>query len=209
MIKKYFYRLFPPSKHPEDKRPYTNKAIKKAFKIGGIQYYEFKQPVDMPWQRYLQLEQFILESNIKIDLKSLGEYLQIQREAINKGDLNTVAIVNNDIQRRIDMILNTNLMYVVFSCVFFNLEDGEDLTNYDYDFNDEKIKIFKSEDIGSFFFNQPISRFLPPLDFSKQDLQTLLKMSQMEEIRLQNQIKKSKSKRVTRESQPGNIVDMT
>jgi len=194
-MKKLFYRLFPPSRHPEEKRPYTNKAIKKGFKIGDVQYYEFKNPLDVPWQRYLQLQQFIDEANTRISNKDLGEYIDMQLEAINTGNLSQVAVIANDIKRRIDMIVNVELMYKIFACVFFNIEDGEDLTNYDYDFNEGKIEIFKHEDIGSFFLQEPMSRFLPQLDFSKQDLTTLLKMSQAEEKKQQKQTRIERSNR--------------
>ena len=194
MIKKLFYRYFPPSRHPEQKRDYTNKAIKKVFKINGVQYYEFKNNMDMPWQRYLQLQQFIDEANTRISNKELIDYLNIFNEAANTGIYTTVAIINEDIQRRINMILNIDIMYSMFACVFFNLEDGEDLTEFDYDFNEEKIKLFKQQNVGDFFLQEPIRRFFPQLDLSRQNLKTLLKMSQVEEKRLSKLKETVKSK---------------
>jgi hypothetical protein len=68
-------------------------------------------------------------------------------------------------------------VYKLASCLFFNLVDNEDLTEYDVDYNLKKIEKFKREKIGNFFLNTPIKRYLPYTNLSDGDLQTFLKLS--------------------------------
>lgn len=162
--------------HPEFKRP-----INETVKIDGVQYYEFVEPTDMPPVRYSRMMDFIDEMNLKITYKSLSDLLTKQKEAFDTGQYTDVAIINGELLRRTEYAINFDSAYKLASCVFFNLKDNEDLTDYDVDYNEKKIEIFKREKIEGFFLKTPMKRYLPLGDLSDGDLQTYLKIKAVNE----------------------------
>lgn len=158
--------------HPDFKR-----LTEYAFEIDGQEFYHFKNYLDMPARRFQKMNEFIAEVEMRITRDDLAEYLSICKEAINKGKMTDLIGIIQGIEYRLDQFIETDTYYRLFSCAFFTLD--EDITDYDYDLNETKIALFKSQPIDSFFLNYPMSEYLPQMDISKEDLQTFLKMSKV------------------------------
>lgn len=157
--------------HPDNKSP-----IIKTFKIDGVQYYEFVQPSDMPAERYMAMMDFMTDRDLMIDREVLRDMLQKQNDAINANKWTDAMIINSDLLRMTEFGINFDSMYKIASCVYFNLNDNEDLLTYDVDYNLGKIEKFKKEKIGNFFLRTRMRRYLPYKNLSDGDLETFLKI---------------------------------
>lgn len=164
--------------HPDYK-----KATEYAFSIDGQDFYHFKNYLDTPMRRFQKMNEFIAEVEMRITRNDLAEYLGIIEEAINKGKITDIVNVIQGLKYRLDQFIETDTYYRLFSCAFFTLD--EDITDYDYEVNDLKIELFKSQPIDSFFLNYPAKDWLPQIDISKEDLNSFLKMSSVSKEFLQ------------------------
>jgi hypothetical protein len=129
----------------------------------------------MPAKRFQKMNEFIREVDLRMSSKDLIEYLDTMKKAANKGELVSVVELLDAVEYRAKQFLETDTFYRLFSCAYFPLD--EDLTDYDYDYNEQKIEVFKSEPIGDFFFLQPMRKYLPQIDISSKDFQTFSKLS--------------------------------
>jgi hypothetical protein len=146
-----------------------------AFEIDGKEYYQFKNLLDMPVLRYKRTMEFIREAELSISSKDLEELIRESIEQLNKGDLTKSIIIQNAILNLSSQFMETDTYYRLFSCVFFDLD--ENILDYDYDYNEEKISLFKKQPATAFFFNQPMRKYLIQPNISEEDLETFLKLT--------------------------------
>jgi hypothetical protein len=97
--------------------------------------------------------------------------------AINKGKITDAMLLIRGVKNQTKNFIETDTFYRLFSCLFFDLE--EDLTDYDFDYNESKVEVFKSQPIASFFLSQPLRRYLPQANISEQDLDVFLVQSEV------------------------------
>ena len=169
------YKRKPATVHPENK-----KTVSPAFKVDGVQYYEFDNLSDCPAGRYLRIQQFMVELNLRIDKETLEELLAESLKAIDEGHLARSIIIQTDILNRTKFIVETETAYRLASAVFFTLD--EDLTTYDFDYNQKKIEKFKKERIATFFLSRPMRKLIPQINISGQDLEIYLKMTKAQKM---------------------------
>lgn len=156
--------------HPDYKT-----LVQFAFEIDGLKYYEFKNLLDMPTERYRKLQTIVTECDWRMSTEEIKEFIKLQKEAINQGKLTDAYEVVQIFEYCINLYMETDLMMKLFSCVFFTIE--EDLTDYDFEIAEEKIKAFTKHGVPAFFLNQPIQKYLPLKDISSQDLLVFLKLT--------------------------------
>ena len=154
-----------------------------AFDINGKEYWQFKNLLDMPAPRYQRIQEFIREAEMRITSQELNDMIELIKDALNKGRITDAVIFLNGIENLTNQFIETDTFYRLFSCLFFDLD--ENITDYDFDYNDEKIKLFKSQPQVGFFFSQPMKRFLPQIDISESDLATFLKQTSVHKEFLQ------------------------
>lgn len=147
-----------------------------AFDIDGKEYWTFKNLLDMPAPRYQRIQEFLREADMRITSKDLTDMLELIEHAVNKGRLTDVVVFVNTIKNLTSQYIETDTFYRLFTCLFFDLD--EDITDYDFDYNEEKMKLFKAQPMTSFFFAQPMKKYLPQTDISKQDLEVYLKLTE-------------------------------
>jgi len=162
-----------PKVHPDYK-----KSISPAFKIGNEQYYEFDSLLDMPPLRYKRADQFYVEVDMRIDRETL---IKLVDKAIDHCNSDSIKIANvtsilMDIKDRTEMIIETETLYRLASCVYFTLD--EDLSTYDFDYNEKKLNIFKAQPINDFFFGKLMRNLVPQSNISASDLEVFLKITQ-------------------------------
>ena len=148
-----------------------------AFDIEGKEYYQFKSLFDMPAPRYQRIQEFIREAEMRITSKDLLELLKLTKEALNSGKITDSVLLLTGIENLTSQYIETDTFYRLFTCLFFDLE--EDITDYDFDYNDVKLELFKSQPKTAFFFSQPMKRYLPQIDISEQDLEVFLKQTEV------------------------------
>ena len=157
--------------------PQYKKAIELAFKIGDKEFYTFKNFSDMPIKRHQRLSEFIAETEMRITGKDLLELTGVTKDALNKGKVVDAVVFLSCIENLASQYLETDTYYRLFSCVFFDLD--EVITDYDFDYNEAKIELFKAQPQTSFFFQKPMREYLPQIDISEQDLEVYLKATKV------------------------------
>ena len=158
--------------HPEFK-----KVTEFAFDINGVEYFQFKNPMDMPVLRYKKYEEFLGEAEMRMSCKEALSILDLAEDAIEKSKGTDAILLIRTMKYQMSQFMETDTFYRLFTCLFFDLE--EDLTEYDYDYNESKIKLFKSQPAISFFFQHPMKDWLPAPNISEQDLSIFLKQTKV------------------------------
>lgn len=160
--------------HPDYK-----KMIEFAFDIDGEEFYTFKTLADMPSERYYKSSEMMSELEMRMRRETLLQYLDKMDELGNQGNFGKMLAIIEEMKYRTSMLIETETLYRLASCVFFTLE--EDLTTYDYDYNDEKIVKFKRQKISDFFLKEPVKRYIPLANISAEDLAVCLKLTEVRE----------------------------
>ena len=155
--------------------PLIKSSIEFAFDIDGKEFHTFKNLLDMPAPRYQRIQEFLREAEMRITSKDLTDLIEVIKDALNKGKITDSIIFLNAIENLTSQYVETDTFYRLFTCLFFDLD--EDITDYDFDYNEEKLALFKSQPMTSFFFSQPMKKYLPQVDISKQDLEVFLKQT--------------------------------
>lgn len=146
-----------------------------AFEIDGVDYYEFSNIADMPKDRFRKANELLINCEWSISTEDLKDYSQKIRQANDKANTKAVDKVLDALDYSISLFIDTDVYMRLFSCAFFTLD--EDLTDYDYDIGEQKMRAFKKHGIPSFFLKEPISRYLPQINLSKEIIETFSKLT--------------------------------
>jgi len=155
--------------------PLVKTVTEFAFEIDGQEFYTFKNLLDMPALRYQRVNEFFREAEMRITSKDLLDFIELIKDAINKGKITDAVIFLGAMENLASQYIETDTFYRLFTCLFFDLD--EDITDYDFDYNEIKLALFKSQPKTAFFFNQPMKKYLPQIDISEQDLEVFLKLT--------------------------------
>ena len=172
----------------------TTYVIVPAFKIGGVQYFEYSDYVNMPVERAMHMKHVYQEFDLKVDRQLLEIHTKTTEKLINEaidaltikeGTLNTAKsmrllnkalMFNTDIEKRNEFISDPYLIYKLCSVVYF--DKNEDPRVYDQSYGEKKIEFWMKHKMGDFFLNLPLQRLIPHIDFSKIDTETFTKINQ-------------------------------
>lgn len=146
-----------------------------AFEIDGTEFFWFPNLLDMPTKRYQKISQFITETDLRLSRKDVIEYIEAITKALNEGNITRAVLFLGEMKYQNEMFIETDTFYRLYSCVFFTKD--EDLTDYDFDYGDKKIELFKKRKIEDFFLSMPAKKFLPQVDISEDDLNLFLKVT--------------------------------
>ena len=190
--------------------PTSKYRIKKAFVCGGVEYYQFDDVFNLPYQRGLTAITFFREMQMNCDRDFLMSFCEakanIGQKIIdsmsvknNKLDLNkTIALLNQSAQldinlkERVAMITDADLIYKLASVVFF--DKSESPTHYEHGYNQKKIEFWKKNaSMYDFFLQMPVQELVPFLKQSAGDtqqyLQKIMEMTmQAEELAKNSQL---------------------
>lgn len=174
-------------KSSQTKTPPTKDfAVEWAFKCGGIDYYEFVDKNNLPYQRGLEALTFYQEMQNGVT----NDYLKHHQAAMNKLlsdpkkiNLNEIIKLNARLDERLNFIISKDIIYKIASVAF--VDKGENCLTYDYKYNEKKIKNWKDNLGDGFFLSQPIKRLIPFLqkqgDTSLMYLRVVEKVEQMQQ----------------------------
>ena len=94
---------------------------------------------------------------------------------INEGKLVNIAQLNIQLEERLTMILDPDIVYKIASVVYF--DDSEQPYTYYYKYNQKKIADWKADGVDGFFLQLPLDNLIPHLRLSEVDLQAYLKVA--------------------------------
>ena len=157
-----------------------------AFEIDGVKYYCFDDAFNVPYERALTALTFYEEFRMRCTRDFLKLHVKATDEALNKGKLTNVAILNNQLKERLDFILEPKLLFKLASVIYF--DESESPLTYDFKYNEAKIKKFEeNKDTKAFFLQHHIQQLVPFLKDVNLNLELYSKVvNEVTEIHLAN-----------------------
>lgn len=155
----------------KNKYPAHEHEVTYAFTSGGIDYYQFKDFSNIPAVRGLKTMVYHEEMRMKCSL----EYLRMHCDAIDnilsgkRINIYEIKKLNDQLKQRLTIALETELVYKLASVVFFDKK--EDISDYDFSYNANKILHWKKHNGNDFFLLQPLQQLIPSLKDAAGSLQ--------------------------------------
>lgn len=118
--------------------------------IDGRQYFEFVNTADMPRGRLVHYNYMREEMIMGIDRELQMKFIDKLMEANAEKDTNRIGSLLYMFKDILSNITTVEVLYNMSSLVYFDAK--EDIGTYDLDYNQQKIKQFKSIKDKSFFF---------------------------------------------------------
>lgn len=130
--------------------------IEKSFVANGVQYYNFTKETDMRYARYIFMQDFLQEVNLRATVDTLKEENRIIKSNLDmskgKIDLGKALEVLSIQQQRLDLAFEPDTVFRLASCLYF--DETEVLNSWDKAYNEKKIKVWKESHTIDFFFHK-------------------------------------------------------
>jgi len=156
--------------------PAANYDTTFVFTSGGIDYYEFTDFNNTPALRGLKTMVFYEEFRMKCTLDFLKLHTEAIDNILSKKTIDIFAIkkLNDQLKQRLDLALDTELLYKIGSVVYFDKK--ENIEDYDFGYNAAKIEHWKKNEGADFFLQRPWIKLLPVLEDFPGSLQAYSRM---------------------------------
>ena len=146
-----------------------------AFRLGGKPYFMFDSQFEVPTGRQMAALAVYEEMN----MRCTREYLELHTRAMDKildlkklsiKECTYIAQLNSNLKERLELMPLPDFIYKLASVVFF--DDSESRFNYDFEYAEKKIKIWK-EAGGTldFFLKTPLKNLIPSLTMPEENSQ--------------------------------------
>ena len=157
--------------HPD----YAGK-LELAFSDGGVDYYTFKNDLDTRTGRHMVIQNFLQEVNLRMDPERLKTYINTIRAELD-GSKGTVNVGNaivylEQMKSLTELAFEPDTVYRLASAIYFDAT--EDITTWDKEHNDKKIKGWKESGTLGFFYRKPLSELIGLKDISEDVLRDYL-----------------------------------
>lgn len=188
-IKKFFYRNT--KRKTLYHKDFEGKTVF-AKRLNGVDYYRFKDDLDMPYGRYIYLASFLQAIELRMDLKTLNAFLDQLDTNLSgtkgKIDVGSSIMLIKQLKTRTKIVFDEELAYNLASCVYFT--DSEELNTYSMEANKKKIAEWREAGTLDFFMLEPVRELLGLRNSSITDLMTYLQEvnPMMKELSLAMQI---------------------
>jgi hypothetical protein len=133
-----------------------------AFKCGGVDYFEFVDKNNLPYERGLEALTFYQEMQNGVTNDYIKNYNAAMSKLLSdpkKINLNEIIKLQMRFEERCNFIISKDIIYKVASVAF--VDKNEPLTRYDFKANEKKIKNWKENAGDSFFLSMPIKKLIP------------------------------------------------
>lgn len=152
----------------------NDQIIKEAFTCGGITYYQYDDLFNQPYERALTALDFYEEFRMRTSFDFIKLHTQAVKDIMSNPkaiDMGKIALLNNQLEERLNWIVSPDLLYKLASVVFFDKTESPYI--YDHKYCQQKIKHWKKHsEMNAFFLQTPIIRLVPYLKDSGLDFQT-------------------------------------
>lgn len=138
-----------------------------AFTCNGIEYFEFIDKNNLPYERGMEALTFYQEMQNGVTNDYLKAYNAKMNQLLSdpkKINLNEIIKLQARFEERCNYIVSKDIIYKVASIAF--VDKKEPLTRYDYKLNEKKIANWKENAGDSFFLSMPIKKLIPFLQKS-------------------------------------------
>lgn len=152
---------------------WPEKDIVFAFTCGGVDYYRWRDINNLPALRGLMAYTVTNELTMRVDREYLLQYTESVDALINSDKAikkTELAQLNIHLKERLHFIVETELLYKLATIVFF--DKRENIYEYDFSYGQEKINLWKKENMNVFFSKVSIEQLINYKGLSDIDLQT-------------------------------------
>lgn len=133
-----------------------------AFSCGGVDYFEFVDKNNLPYERGLEALTFYQEMQNGVTNDYIKSYNENMKKLLSNPksiNLNEIIKLQTYFEQRCNYIVSKEIIYKVASVAF--VDKDEPLTRYDYKYNEKKIKNWKENAGDSFFLSMPLKKLIP------------------------------------------------
>jgi len=175
-------------KDPKKVFPNQKHVIEFAFTVAGVDYYQFNDVFNLPYERGLTALTFYEELRMRCSREYLERHISAVREVLRakKIDIFKIYQLNEQMNERLNLSIDVELLYKVASVVFFDRKENPIL--YDMDYCKKKIDFWKKhKGVSDFFLQKPLKELIPFLNSVDFDLEKYSQMNKnLNEIHSEN-----------------------
>jgi hypothetical protein len=170
------------AEHPDFNmnHPDLRDVVEYAFTVAGVDYFQFKQEVEIPAGRYAWIDAFMREHEMRMSPEVIKGYIAAIREQISGelGQINlpNVAILLYKMETRTNLAFSPETIRRLASVIYFDV--SENLKTYDQEHGNKKIATWQKHKFIDFFLCRPLKELLGLHDTSVESLQTYIAQSQ-------------------------------
>jgi hypothetical protein len=166
-------------KDPKKLFPNQPHMIEYAFSIAGTDYYRFNDIFNLPYERGLMALAVYEESRMKCSREYLEKHVETVRDLLRSGKIDIFKInqLNEQMNERLNLALDVDLLYKLASVVFF--DDKENPVLYESEYCRKKITFWKeNKGVADFFLQTPLRELIPFLTNVDFDLDTYSRLNE-------------------------------
>lgn len=191
-LRKLWFKLFN-RQLPEEIRfhPINKKPIQWVMKVGDKNLYQFVNTYEMPRKRFAFAQKFFNETQCKITSESLMEFVEACKKLVNEGKLGETFRLLDELEYRNKWIFEPETLLRLGAVLYFTLD--EDVTDYDFEYNDKKIELFKKKGVLVHFLQLLTNGSQILSNLSPEDLQTYLTQASEKSEELRKLISEAKA----------------
>lgn len=167
LFRKSTKNIFPEQKH----------MIEFAFEVAGMKYYQFDDVFNLPYERGLMALAVYEEVRMRCSREYLQKHVEACRKILhdNKIDIYKLNALNEQMSDRLDLAIDTDLLYKLASVVYF--DKNENPAVYEPEYCNKKIAFWRgNKDVNAFFLQKPLVELIPFLKDVDFDLNTYSEM---------------------------------
>lgn len=160
--------------------PDVRDSVEVAFEVGLIKYYRFKSEFRLPVGRYKYHYKYLQLNALRISPERLiieaDDALNWINGTRKKVDIVKCAQIIEGIKTMAALPFDPELARKLAAVSFFT--DEEDLSTYDEEYGEKKIKFWKENNFNDFFLTMPVEEFLNLKGISITSLEEYLETAQ-------------------------------
>jgi hypothetical protein len=133
--------------------------VEEAFTCAGKRFYRFKEEYRMSTGRYKYYSSTLRELDLKLSLKDLQKFVDTFKAILNGGkkkviEITDLTVVIYNLESRIKLAFDNETIYKLASIAYF--DETEDLVSYSEKYGEEKVRLWKDNNMHDFFLMKPI-----------------------------------------------------
>lgn len=160
--------------------PDLRDVVEYAFTCGKIDYYRFKEEVEIPAGRYTWIDAYLREHEMRMSLPVLQGYIAAIREQISgetgQINLSNVSVLLYKMETRTNLAFGPDTIKRLASVIYFDI--SENLKTYDEAYGKTKIAEWDKHNFIDFFLCTPLKELLGLQNTSVEYLESYIKQSQ-------------------------------
>lgn len=140
-----------------------------AFECNGVKYYRAIKDFTLPVGRYKWVDAFLYEVDIRMKLSTLKAFVSKLKKCLD-GSTGTLNIgeawkIVHNIETRCELAFEPETVKRLASVIYF--DETEDLSDYDMEYGQKKIKSWEEAGNYDFFLTRPIGELFNVNEHSK------------------------------------------